>query len=479
MTVPLPPPLVFQEHRWSTEALTGMAVGLRHALGGKLPRSTRYLAMVMANRPPSIALFFALSSFPMPLVLLPPDMRPWRSDPPLARDTLLVLLESDRDLEADARSLGVDVAVIAEPDGRHGSTDAPPFMTTSGFVLFTSGSTGRPRPVYRRISALLDVSRALVGALGLRPGDGVITTLPLARAFGLNHGLMAAAVLGSPLALLEHFEHNSLLRLFASREYRYWAGTPMMADVLGRTRLPGAHAAPPICVAGGRISSEIARRFLERFGVPLRQCYGTTETGTIAVDGVPAERVRSETAGRPLAGVEVRIGDDPRVPVPASSPGRIWLSTPAYMMDGYGFPPVLQSPETVDGWWGTPDVGALDARGSLAVSGRLDDCFRTNAGHLVDPGSVAAALEGYPSVIDAAVVPLATSAGPALGVLIESPSTLRASELRGHLARSLPIWSRPRVIETTAALPRLSSGRIDRRACIAILEKSLSSGGFT
>jgi acyl-CoA synthetase (AMP-forming)/AMP-acid ligase II len=51
------------------------------------------------------------------------------------------------------------------------------------------------------------------------------------------------------------------------------------------------------------------------------------------------------------------------------------------------------------------------------------------------------------------------------------------ADLRGHLARSLPVWSRPRVIETIGALPRLSNGRIDRRACIAVLEKALSSGG--
>jgi long-chain acyl-CoA synthetase len=251
----------------------------------------------------------------------------------------------------------------------------------------------------------------------------------------------------------------------------------MMADVLGRTRLPGAHAAPPICVAGGRVSSEIARRFLERFGVPLRQCYGTTETGTIAVDSAPADRVRSDTGGRPLAGLEVRIGDDPRVAVPEGIPGRIWLSTPAYMMDGYGFPPDVAPPETVDGWWGTPDIGTLDGRGSLAVSGRLDDSFRTNAGHLVDPTAVSAALETYPTVIDTAVVPLSTPTGPALGVLIESSAPLSAADVRGHLARALPIWSRPRVIETTAALPRLSNGRIDRRACIAILERSLPRDG--
>ena len=102
MTVILPPPLVFQGQLWSTDALTGMAVGLRHALGGEHGRSTGRFAMVLANRPQSIALFFALSSFSVPLVLLPPDMKPWRSDPPLPRDTLLVLLESERDLEADA-----------------------------------------------------------------------------------------------------------------------------------------------------------------------------------------------------------------------------------------------------------------------------------------------------------------------------------------------------------------------------------------
>ena len=215
-------------------------------------------------------------------------------------------------------------------------------MTMPGVVLFTSGSTGRPRPVYRSTRALLDVSRALLHAFGLRPGDGVITTLPLARAFGLNHGLMAAVTLGSPLALFDHFEHHGLLRVFGSAAYRYWAGTPMMADVLGRARLSGTHPAPAVCVVGGRVSSEIARRFLGRFGVPLRQCYGTTETGSIAVDGAPSDRVRSDTAGRPLAGVDVRIGDDPRVPLQAGHAGRIWLSTPTYMMDGYGFPPDLR-----------------------------------------------------------------------------------------------------------------------------------------
>ena len=151
--------------------------------------------MVMANRPQSIALFFALSSFPVPLVLLPPDMQA------LAERSTLASGHPARPARERAgsggrrpRSLDVPVAVIEEPEPPGGSPDASPaFMTMPGVVLFTSGSTGRPRPVYRSTRALLDVSRALVHAFELRPGDGVVTTLPLARAFGLNHGLMAAA----------------------------------------------------------------------------------------------------------------------------------------------------------------------------------------------------------------------------------------------------------------------------------------------
>ena len=96
----------------------------------------------------------------------------------------------------------------------------------------------------------------------------------------------------------------------------------------------------------------------------------------------------------------------------------------------------------------------------------------------MDPASVAAALDGYPSVIDTAVVPLATPTGPALGVLIESTAPLRMTDLRGHLARSLPVWSRPRVIETIGALPRLSNGQ-DRSASLhrRSSRQALSSDG--
>lgn len=473
-----PPPVFFRGRHWSTREMAGMAAAFRKALGEPFLASTRLSAMVMANHPEAVALFFALSACPAPLVLLPLETRSWRTAPPIPPGTRMVLTPGLARLEAEAVAQGLEVTVLPGPDAPGAapqSESGVPFLTCPGLVFFTSGSTGLPRPVYRRTASLVEASETLMGAVALPPAGAVIAALPLDRSYGMNNGLMAATVLGRPLGLLERFERNALLALFASGEYQYWAGSPVMADVLSRRPLEGPHPAPPICVFAGRLSAPVCQAFTARFGVPLRQMYGTTETLTVTVDLAPGSSVRFETAGRPLPGVAVRIGDDPTAPAPTGHTGRIWVRSP-WTMEGYGFPPRLDRDGIVDGWWASPDVGRVDEQGYLTLAGRLDDCIRTGAGHVINPAEIAALLEGHEGVTDAAVVPLETPAGPVLGVLVQSAAPLRSSDLRGHLARSLPPWARPRVLETVRELPRLSTGRTDRRACIEILGRALRRG---
>ena len=465
-----PPPILFRDRRWSGREISSIALAWREALGEEFSASSDPAAMVMANHLEAVALFFALSSCCAPVILLPSDPRGWRTRPPIPSGTRMVLPPAFAHLESEAACLGLHVTVLPEVDEAACPPEVP-FMTCPGFVILTSGSTGLPRPAYRRTATLLQASAARVAALGFPARAGVIAVLPLDRPQGLMY-LMAATVLGRPVGLLEHFRHNALLTLFASGEYHHWAGTPVMADILNRSVLAGPHPAPPICVLAGRLPASMCRAFEARFGIPLRQEYGATEALVVTVDGGPGSEVRSQTAGRPLPGVGVHVGDDPRVPCLVGEPGRIWVSSP-WLMEGYGFPPEVEPVATVEGWWPSPDIGQLDDDGYLTILGRLDDCIRTGAGHLVSPAEVAAALEGHPGVTDAAVVPLEASAGPVLGVLVQSAQALQPDDVRRHLARSLPPWAQPRVLEVTRELPRLPSGRTDRRACIAILEKAL------
>jgi acyl-CoA synthetase (AMP-forming)/AMP-acid ligase II len=478
MTSLAPPPLVFRGKRWSSDELAGMALAWLDAFGAEFRAGQAPTAMVLSNHPGAVALFFALSSLPVPLIIVPPDFASWRTSPPLPAGARLVLLPDLQAHRAGAEQAGLTVTNLPEPSASSSVRDDHRFLTAPALVLFTSGSTDLPRPVCRPLRPLIDGASALAAALKFPRGRGIICSLPLGRSHGMTHALLMAAAVGCPLALLDRFDHNAVLALFASGEYHYWPATPVMADLLSRCPLRVPTTAPAMCVFPGRLTPHVCRAFQSRFGVPLRQLYAATELGGVTLNAEPAPQVRSDTAGRPLPGVRVCIGDHPAAPFPPGKPGRIWAMTP-WWMDGYGVPPHLVPRESVEGWWPTPDIGCIDEAGYLSVTGRLDDCFKTAAGHLVNSALVAAALESRPGVTEAIVVPLDTATGPVLGVLLEGTAPLDTFELRGHLARSLPAWSQPRVLENVAALPRLASGRVDRRACIEILTRSLSQDGST
>ncbi len=468
-----PPPILYQGTEWSSAELTRLAIGWRNTLWKAHGDDSSPIAVIMANHPEAIAVFFALSSLPAPLILLPDDLRPWHDTPPAPAGTRLALPPAQRQFARAAERLGMIVTALPEQPEANGMDAA--FMTAPAVVLYTSGSTDLPKPVCRPTRHLLAAATAVAAAGEFPDHGGIIGTLPLSRIFGLHHCLLAASLLQRPLALLPRFHHRAVLDLFATGHYHYWAGTPFMADFLGRSVPSGTHAAPRRCVISGRVSVPVSDTFLARFGVPLRQVYGTTETGPITLDSSPVDRVRSQTAGTPLPGAAVIVGDDPDHPSADGVLGKIWARTP-WSMDGYGFPGSIEPAQTMNGWWSTPDVGYRDDASYVTVAGRADACIRTAAGYLVNPDEVAAAIERYRGVKDAAVVPLHDAIDPALGVLVEADATVSVEELRRHLAAALPPWSLPRVIERADELPRLTGGKLDLVACRRLLAPSLPPG---
>ena len=432
------------------------------------------IAMVLANQPDALALFFALSSLPVPVIALPADHRGWRSSPPLPAGTPIALTPRLASLAGEAERVGLAPIVLAEPRLEPDSAvRGPVFLTGPGVVVFTSGSTELPRPVYRTTEKLLSGAAAIVEAFRLPRGAGVVGALPIARGFGFVHALLVATLTSGTLGLLERYDPHAVFWLCGAGSYHYWPATPVMIDAFRRCPWPEPlPPLPPFYVVATRLSRSLREAFERRFGVPLRQTYGTTETGPVTLDRAPAAAVRSDTAGSPLDGVAITVGDDPEVPSPPGRQGRVWVRTPRYM-NGYGFPPDLTRPDSQAGWWPTQDVGHLDGAGSLNLVGRLDECVRTASGYLVNPTEISGAVEEHPGVTDVAVVPLDTTSGPVLGVLVEGARGVTVESVHRHLNARLPLWSRPRIVEVIDALPRLPGGKVDRRECIRLLRALL------
>ncbi len=474
-TTPIPtmPRVLARGRWWSADELDAIARRWRAAARETLGDEGRLVATAVPATPEGVALFGALTSLPSPVILLVPDPRAWRTEPALPAGTPLVLPPSLARLAPEAERLGLVPQVL--PDTVGGGAGTAPFAPLGGpgVVLFTSGSTGLPKPIYRPMDGLITGVAVRNQALGLAPGNGILTGVSLNSGQGVTF-LIAAMLLGGPIGLLDPIDHRAALDALALPEFQCWRATPHFADVLGRCALTGPAVVPPVCILSSPMARTVFDAFAERFRVPLRQAYSCTETGTVTVDDAPAPAVRPETVGRPLAGVEIRIGDHPRAPEPCGEPGRVWLRN-GWQMAGYGFPPMVERPGDVDGWWPTRDLGFVDAGGQLTLAGRMDDCIRTRENRLVNLATIAAALRGIPGVADALVVPLGGRAGVSFGAVLQCEPDLTVATVRARAADSLPPWSWPRTLELVRALPRLPNGKADRQACIALLESRSAS----
>ena len=467
MSTTLRAPDVFaQGRRWSGEEVDAIARGWRAAVREHLAGDERPIAVALPSTPEGVALLAAVTSLPPAVILLHPDVRAWRSEPAIPAGTPLILPPALAHLAAGGDKLGLVPHVLPEA-----STCAPgppvDMFSGGGIVQFTSGSTGPPKPVFFPMPTFLAGPRNRVRSMGLEPGAGIAMSASPAYGQGLLY-LATAVLLGGPLALLDPHDHRQALVTLAEPVLGCWRATRHFLEALTTCILTGPAVMPRLCVVGTPLPPTLHDAFGERFGVPLRQGYSSTETGPICLDVAPPERVQRDTVGTPLDGVEVRVGDDPTRPFGPERVGRIWVRS-ASRMAGYGFPACLERPGDVDGWWPTQDLGTLRADGYLVLAGRMDDAIRTRDNRTINLAHVAASLRQLAGARDAVVVPLDGTHGRSFGAVVECDEGVTAAILRAGLASVLPPWAWPSGIEPVPVLPRLPNGKPDRQACARLL----------
>lgn len=337
--------------------------------------------------------------------------------------------------------------------------DAAPQPDDAAWLLFTSGSTGTPKGVVHTHRSITAAVRGTVAGRSVRSGGVYLLPFPMCHIAGYNmlvHHAVASTVL--PVAA---FRPATFAAAVNAHGVTSCSLAPTMLHSL-LAYLDNTGIALPslrdIGYGSSAIPADLLRRALDRLDVGFHQGYGMTETGgNITFLGPDEHRTGAAgdaavlaTAGRPHAGVQLRIGQGSEILVRGQQvTARYWPNRPA----------------TEDGWLHTGDVGRIDQAGRLVVFDRLKDIIITG-GENVASREVEDVLSGHPDVDQVAVVGVPDNYwGEAVcAVVVPRPgSQPEPDELIGYVRARLTAFKRPRHVVFVTALPLTTNGKVAKQ----------------
>lgn len=323
--------------------------------------------------------------------------------------------------------------------------------TDLAVLQYTSGTTRQlAEAVPHDHRSIVTLARAALFALGLRPGDRYFCPSSPAWGHGLWHGTIAPWSLG--IAAGAYSGRFSVDRLVdALRDLRVTnlaAASTIYRMLLRSGRLDELDDLEKASYTGEELDAAAQEQFKAATGVPVCGMYGTTETGVILANypGFDRYEPRPGALGQPLPGCEVAVVTGGDEPAPPGTIGEIAVKRRGR-------------------WFGTKDLGSMDADGYFYYTGRADDVI-ISAGWTISPLEVERTLLTHPKVSEAAVVGVPDELRGQIVkafVVAEADSDGLAEELQDLVRRDLSPHEYPREVELVERLPKTPNGKIDRR----------------
>lgn len=351
---------------------------------------------------------------------------------------------------------------------------------TAAAMCYTSGTTGRPKGVlYSHRSIILHTLLTnQADGPGLRERDVALPIVPMfhAMSWGLPY---AAAMAGSKLVLPgPRMEPQALADLIATEQVTFAAAVPTIWQGIAQLEPPPDLRSVERLVCGGSaVPESLIRLYEERFGVPIVQAWGMTETSPMASlcrlppGGPEGEEAYSLRAmqGRVVPLVDFRVDAD--------AGGELQVRGPtvarAYYNDDSG-----AEKFTDDGWLRTGDVAEIEGPGMIKLVDRTKDLIKSG-GEWISSVELENAIMSHPDVFEAAVVAIEDERWgerPCACVVRRPDTNLDREALREFLRDRVAKWWLPDRIEFIAEVPKTSVGKFDKKVLRAQIAEGELSG---
>ncbi len=345
------------------------------------------------------------------------------------------------------------------------------------WYFFTSGTTGRSKAaVLTHGQMCFVVNNYLADQMpGLGPDDASLIVAPLSHGAGVH--AMPQVVRGAKSVMLpgSSFDEEAVWRLIEEHAVANMFTVPTILTRMVRHPSVDRYdhsTLRHVIYAGAPMYREDQVAALKKIGKVIVQYYGLGEvTGSITYLPAEAHSIVDEempvgSCGFARSGMEIAIRDPEGAILPADTRGEICVRGPA-VFAGYLNNPEANAKVFKDGWFHTGDLGYLDDRGFLYLTGRASDMY-ISGGSNVYPREAEEVLLTHPGVEEVAVLGVPDPKWGEAGVAVvvrssrEEGGSLSKEELLGHLEGRLSRYKFPQIFVFWDELPKSGYGKVPK-----------------
>jgi fatty-acyl-CoA synthase len=319
------------------------------------------------------------------------------------------------------------------------TANAPKDPDDVALLQYTSGTTGRPKGVLLKHKSLINVAKLTLEAVAVPRGSVCLNPLPMFHTAGCVIATLGPLWIGGTVVLVDRFVPGPVLRSLRDENVSVLFYVPAVLGALIDCQRASEAPAPRLrTVMGG--ASNVPATMIENaekvFGATVINLFGQTELSPVLSATRPGDSPDDQltTVGCPLPQVDCKVVDPmTNQPVAVGQPGEICAR-------GYQqFVGYLHDPEATsraideDGFVHTGDLGTMDSRGYLTITGRLKELI-IRGGENIAPAEIESVLADHESVIETAIVGLPDDR---LGEVVAAVLRVRGSaqaELKNQLA---------------------------------------------
>lgn len=339
-------------------------------------------------------------------------------------------------------------------------------------IQYTSGTTGFPKAATLSHRNLLLNAYYVGDCQQLTAADRMCIPVPFYHCFGCVMGTLCAAVYGAAMIVpAESFQAAATLEAIERERATSVYGVPTMFIAQLQDESFAGRDLSSLrtgIMAGSPCPIEVMRQVIDRMGVrEVTIAYGQTEASPVITQTRTDDpiKLRVETVGRPLPGVEVKLVD-PATGREAgdNEQGELCARGHGVMLGYYKNPEATAAAIGADGWLHTGDLAVRRADGYYSITGRIKDLV-IRGGENIYPREIEEFLFTHPAVEQVSVVGVPDTKYVeelCAWVKLKPGAQLSEEELRKFCRDNLAHYKTPRYIRFVAEFPQTVTGKIQK-----------------